>query len=366
MRIFSMFVSVGYLIYGVLCIPLIIAAVPLAATWWTVAAVILTLGTGLAMGALSWRADIPRIRIVSGTACVGFLLATALWWPAWNGNLISTVQGIWFAQFPGLAAIAAVIAVRTSVGFVVLAILVVNTVLADNAVHEPGATGSLIGDLAWGYVFSMVFVAAAGMGLRAARILDATRAEAYAATAAAAAEQARAVERGRFNALTHDSLMSTLLVAARHGSSPELAEEARKALGAISVDEQRPPAEVVPWPVFVETIRDLNPDITIAGETGPLPGAVAEALTLATAEAVRNAQRHAGADARVTISVTATPDGVRIVIADDGVGFDPNAVAPARLGIALSIRGRMQMIDGAAEINSSPGTGTEVVLTWSR
>lgn len=116
MRTFSMFVSVGYLIYGVLCIPLIIAAVPLAATWWTVVAVILTLGTGLAMGVLSRRADIPRIRIVSGTACAGFLLATALFWPAWNGTLISTVQGIWFAQFPGLAAIAAVIAVRTSVG----------------------------------------------------------------------------------------------------------------------------------------------------------------------------------------------------------------------------------------------------------
>lgn len=245
----------------------------------------------------------------------------------------------------------------------VLGVLVVNTVLIDDAVHEAGATGSLIGDLAWGYVFSMVFVAAAGMGLRAARILDATRAEAYAATAAAAAEQARAVERSRFDALTHDSLMSTLLVAARHGSSPELAAEARKALTSISADE-RP--EMVAWPEFVEAIGDVESACTITGETAPLPGEVAEALTLATAEAVRNARRHAGADARVSVAVTAGADDVRIVIADDGPGFDPTTVAPARLGIALSIRGRMQTIDGIAEVKSSPRTGTEVVLSWTR
>ena len=64
--------------------------------------------------------------------------------------------------------------------------------------------------------------------------------------------------------------------------------------------------------------------------------------------------------------MSATSDDVRIVIVDDGTGFDPDAVAPARLGIALSIRGRMQMIDGVAEVNSSPDAGTEVVLSWTR
>jgi signal transduction histidine kinase len=54
-----------------------------------------------------------------------------------------------------------------------------------------------------------------------------------------------------------------------------------------------------------------------------------------------------------------------IDIVDDGVGFEPTTVAPHRLGIAVSIIGRVQSLPGGvAYVRSSPGEGTQVHLEW--
>jgi signal transduction histidine kinase len=50
-------------------------------------------------------------------------------------------------------------------------------------------------------------------------------------------------------------------------------------------------------------------------------------------------------------------------VRDRGVGFDPDAVAADRRGVAESIRGRMERVGGTAKIVSAPGEGTEVELS---
>ena len=56
-----------------------------------------------------------------------------------------------------------------------------------------------------------------------------------------------------------------------------------------------------------------------------------------------------------------TPQGMRLVIRDDGAGFDPAAIAPGMgLGI-LAMRERLRAVGGSLSIRSRPGCGTELV-----
>ncbi|GGZ69675.1 histidine kinase [Streptomyces echinoruber] len=98
-----------------------------------------------------------------------------------------------------------------------------------------------------------------------------------------------------------------------------------------------------------------------------LPSAAARELAAAVGAALDNVRRHAGPDARAWILVEDEPAAVVVTVRDDGPGIPPGRLAQAesegRLGVALSIRGRMRDIGGTAELISVPGQGTEVELT---
>ena len=64
--------------------------------------------------------------------------------------------------------------------------------------------------------------------------------------------------------------------------------------------------------------------------------------------------------------VEAGEDEVEVFVADQGKGFDQDAVAPERLGIADSIMGRMRRHGGEVAITSESGVGTEVHLSMRR
>ncbi len=76
-------------------------------------------------------------------------------------------------------------------------------------------------------------------------------------------------------------------------------------------------------------------------------------------EALSNALRHAEAS---EIRVTVEGNGATVLsVADDGVGFDPDArsIAARRLGL-VSMRERIEAAGGTFEIVSAPGQGTTV------
>ena len=60
------------------------------------------------------------------------------------------------------------------------------------------------------------------------------------------------------------------------------------------------------------------------------------------------------------------PEQVTAFVRDRGKGFDLDAVEPGRLGVRESIIGRMARHGGRAEVHSTPGEGTEVVLEVAR
>jgi len=66
------------------------------------------------------------------------------------------------------------------------------------------------------------------------------------------------------------------------------------------------------------------------------------------------------------VFLDADTERVALFVRDRGSGFDPEAVAADRRGVAESIRGRMERVGGTARIASSPGEGTEVELELPR
>lgn len=102
------------------------------------------------------------------------------------------------------------------------------------------------------------------------------------------------------------------------------------------------------------------------GAPVPLPAPAAKELAAAVGAALDNVRRHAGADARAWILVEDEPGEVVVTVRDDGPGIPEGRLAQAegegRLGVALSIRGRLRDLGGSAELVSIPGQGTEVEL----
>ena len=102
------------------------------------------------------------------------------------------------------------------------------------------------------------------------------------------------------------------------------------------------------------------------GAPVPLPAPAAKELAAAVGAALDNVRRHAGAEARAWILVEDELGEVVVTVRDDGPGIPEGRLAQAegegRLGVALSIRGRLRDLGGSAELVSIPGQGTEVEL----
>jgi signal transduction histidine kinase len=76
-------------------------------------------------------------------------------------------------------------------------------------------------------------------------------------------------------------------------------------------------------------------------------------------EAMTNSMRHAQARL-TTVSLVPRGRGVRLEVADDGVGFDPERVSEHSLGLH-NLRNRARNIGATLEVISAPGRGTRIV-----
>jgi PAS domain S-box-containing protein len=90
------------------------------------------------------------------------------------------------------------------------------------------------------------------------------------------------------------------------------------------------------------------------------PG-VEEHLYRIVSEAMQNVVRHAGAD-RAAVAVTADEGVLRVVVSDDGAGFDPGSEHPGHLGLSTMAE-RAEAIGAELDVTSATGNGTVVVLS---
>jgi two-component system sensor histidine kinase UhpB len=79
-------------------------------------------------------------------------------------------------------------------------------------------------------------------------------------------------------------------------------------------------------------------------------------------EALNNARLHAQAK-RVLVSLVETAGQLRLVISDDGIGFDPQGVGDEHFGLQ-GIRERARLLDGRATIDSERRRGTCITVEF--
>lgn len=102
-------------------------------------------------------------------------------------------------------------------------------------------------------------------------------------------------------------------------------------------------------------------DVTGPADRPVLDPAVEEHLYRLTLEALNNAVKHARAS-RITVAIAAATGSLRLVVTDDGVGFDPSQPAPGHLG-QLTMAERAAAVAADLEVLSSPGAGCTVTVT---
>ncbi len=79
-------------------------------------------------------------------------------------------------------------------------------------------------------------------------------------------------------------------------------------------------------------------------------------------ESLNNVVKYARAS-QVRLDLRLQPDSARLVISDDGVGFDPETVGPTHLGLKI-MRERAETIQARLGIHSEVGRGTIITVTW--
>ena len=100
----------------------------------------------------------------------------------------------------------------------------------------------------------------------------------------------------------------------------------------------------------------------VAGEEGELPAPVKFQLLQVAREALANVAKHAYSK-NVWVELHCGPDNVTVRVRDDGRGF----VASGMMGHGMGIMNERTAMAGASlDISSTPGEGTEVVVTYSR
>lgn len=225
------------------------------------------------------------------------------------------------------------------------------------------------------------------------------------ATLEAGAASASRVRAGRVVAsMVHDRVIAALVTASRvrGASDEEVRHQARQALEVMLPTAQDAPGadpgrhdladlEAALRQVVQDQVGGRCRTVVRAELLDPrmaLPAPAWEALLLAAQEAVRNVRRHAvpaagpgvpggGREAGapgdgspgggVTLGVTlrGRVAGVVIEVVDDGPGFSLSRLSPERMGLRGSVLARMESLQGGgARVESEPGRGTRVTLTW--
>jgi two-component sensor histidine kinase len=278
----------------------------------------------------------------------------------------------------GISAVAAGTTFRFGIGVIYLAFLTISWPLLK--VSGFGGSGQLLLGLQEAlhlFVFSAVLIALV-LALRwEAGKTDAANQVAIASAVESARVDAAGIEQSRLDALVHDSVLTTLLVAAQAETDQQRSLAAKSATDAIARLKSARSEEFASTQITLASffhalelrINQVTPEFKVSltrMSDLPISSHIAVALTEATLQAVDNSLKHAGKATERMVRLKGEQSGLKIVISDNGKGFRPSQVAKDRIGIASSIVSRTKNAGGRVFINSSPGSGTNVVIEWSQ
>jgi len=381
LRITAAIFAVAAVVFGALLLPVITAQLRSLFPGWNATALFVIFGLPIAMGVFSpWSSGLA-IRRFAGAIALGQILAMLTWVPAMTEpSLPVNADSAWILGATAIGTTAAGLAWRARFVWVYLAATCI-LVVVIRYLASPQSFAIPLQDALYALMFDAIFAALAVVTLRAGMSLDLAADSARIDATREAVDRAQAREVSRVDALLHDGVLATLLIAAH--DDPALREtaagQARKTIEQIEqFAEDSTPSSHISGLEFVwrqqATSTEVDPEAdfsyTISDDTAELPPGVSGAFSESLAEALRNVQRHAsvpGKDLHRAVHVRVGAERIKVEILDDGRGFDSKSVSSSRLGIAVSIHGRMsQLPGGTSHLVSKVGHGTRVALIWER
>ena len=343
------FVSAGFLVTAVIGVVVSAWLVPSGMNFWL---------RTVAIVALALFATWPLHFDLTQATPAGF--QPWIWWPL------------------GICAIAAGTTFRFGIGVIYLLFMTISWPILK--VSGFGGSAQLLLGIQESlhlFVFSSVLIAMV-LALRwEAGKTDSANQEAISSAVESARVDAVEIERSRLDALVHDSVLTTLLVAAHAETAEQRTLASKSAAEAISRlkkarSDESQPAQFTLASFFhalelrvQETSREFQVSTSRINDL-PISSQVAQALTEATLQAVDNSLKHAGQVSERAVRLRGQGSGLKIVVSDNGRGFRPSQVPKDRIGISSSIVARVTNVGGRVFINSSPGAGTSVVIEWSQ
>jgi len=182
--------------------------------------------------------------------------------------------------------------------------------------------------------------------------------------------RARARELAERNRILHDTVINTFAAIAAGGPAVSDSELVRQrcaqdagAIESLLAGHQRSRLFDLPepTPAFRVTWTGLSTD-EFERHASHLPIDVSAALRRATAELVRNAEKHSGAD-EVRIDAATRGGAIIVTVSDDGVGFDPEKVEG--WGLRESVLSRAHDAGIRTTLETGLGRGTAITLIAS-
>ncbi|MFB9906637.1 MacS family sensor histidine kinase [Allokutzneria oryzae] len=185
--------------------------------------------------------------------------------------------------------------------------------------------------------------------------------------------QAATAERERLARSIHDGVLQVLARVRRRGAelggeAAELArlageqEVALRSLVSAAPPESTEDGEVDLGPQL-QVLATPRVQVSVPATAVRLPASTAVELVAIAREALSNADKHAGPEARAWVLLEDLGDDVVLSVRDDGPGIPEGRLAEAeaegRMGVAQSIRGRVTDLGGSLALLTAPGDGVE-------
>jgi signal transduction histidine kinase len=185
---------------------------------------------------------------------------------------------------------------------------------------------------------------------------------------------AAAVERQRLGRIVHDGVLQVLALVQRRGAEiggeaaelARLAGEQEASLRAFVQHDAEPDVDLDgELDLAAELGRQASAQVSVALPQQPvlLPAQRAHEVCAVVAACLSNVRHHVGRDAPAWVLLEDEGAGVGVSVRDDGPGIPAGrldaAAGEGRLGVAQSIRGRVEDLGGSATLTTAPGQGTE-------
>jgi hypothetical protein len=376
--VLSRCVGIFSALFGIQAIPAVVHQLGETSMLWSVV-MVTALYASFAIGLVTSLAQ-RWVRPAQSLIAIIYLVALQTWPLAVVHPAPASEGSYWLYLLLTVATASAAIGLNTVIATTYLFVVPVIYGLIRLTPSGGGASAAqVVLDSVYSIILGGTIMVIVTMLRHAAATVDSAQAAALERYSHAVRQHATEVERVQVDSIVHDSVLTTLLSAAR-AYTPE-AKALAATMAANAIGHLREAALVVPDDGSTVRLTTLSRRVTDAANTigarfelrtrnigsRAIPVLAAEAVYSASVQAMVNSQQHAGQGDDITRWLTIrgiAPAGIEIEVGDNGGGFEFDGVPLERIGLRVSVIERLANAGGSAAIDSQPGEGTVVTIRW--